>query len=68
LQQECGAENVTPHPSGNAIRVAKAAGAKSVMGTFVIRSSDAIQGGATLVSMKREKVRFSIHATRQKQA
>ena len=56
LESECGSENITPHPNGNAIRAAKAAGAKSVMGTFVIRSSDAIEGGTTLVTMKREKV------------
>lgn len=36
------------------------AGNKSVMGTFVIKGSDAIEGGATGVVMKREKVSLTL--------
>lgn len=43
--------------TGSAIRVSKTAGHKSVIGTFVLKASDAVsEEGGTLVTMKREKV------------
>lgn len=57
LCAELEATNVQANSTGTAIRVRKAAGQKSVTGTFFIKSSDThATSGQTLVSMRREKV------------
>ncbi|ORY34690.1 kinase-like domain-containing protein [Naematelia encephala] len=56
LQNELGESNVRVDESRAHITVAKAAGYKSVQGTFVIRTSDSLAAeGHSLVTMKRAK-------------
>lgn len=56
LVAELGAENVQANATNTALRVRKAAGQKSVNGTFLLRASDTYAAsGQTLVSMRREK-------------
>lgn len=57
LLEELGENNVMSNNTNTAIRVSKSAGHKSVIGTFVLKASDAVsEEGGTLVMMKREKV------------